>query len=104
MAEQPAPEQMTPDELLEQIRQIKVADMLLSSMATIAQLGYAKLEPSSRDLVEAKLAIDALRALVPVLEGTADDSLVRDFRQVVTNLQLAYADAVGAGDATDGDG
>ncbi len=102
MAEQP-PEQMTPDQLIEQIRQIKVADMLLSTMSTIAQLGYAKLEESSRDLVEAKLAIEALRALVPVLEGTADDTLVRDFRQVVTNLQLAFADAAAAGDAA-GDG
>lgn len=93
MAEEPSPEQMTPDQLIEQIRKIKVADMLLSSMSTIAQLGYAKLESSSRDLPEAKLAIEALRALVPVLEGTVDEAIVRDFKQVVSNLQLAYADA-----------
>ena len=105
MGEQPAPEQMTPDQLIEQIRRIKVSDMLLSSMSTIAQLGYAKLEESSRDLVEAKLAIDALAALVPVLDGTADEALVRDFRQVVTNLRLAYTDAAaGGGASADGDG
>lgn len=93
MAEEPSPEQMTPDQLIEQIRKIKVADMLLSSMSTIAQLGYAKLEPSSRDLPEAKLAIEALRALVPVLEGVVDEAIVRDFKQVMANLQLAYAEA-----------
>jgi hypothetical protein len=93
VAEEPSPEQMTPDQLIEQIRKIKVTDMLLSSMSTIAQLGYAKLEESSRDLPEAKLAIEALRALVPVLEGVVDEAIVRDFRQVVANLQLAYAEA-----------
>lgn len=93
MAEEPSPERMTPDQLIEQIRKIKVTDMLLSSMSTIAQLGYAKLEPSSRDLPEARLAIEALRALVPVLEGVVDEAIVRDFKQVVSNLQLAYADA-----------
>jgi hypothetical protein len=95
---EPTPEQMTPEQLIEQIRQIKVVDMLLSSMSTIAQLGYAKLESSSRDLAEAKLAIEALRALVPVLEGTADETIVRDFRQVVANLQLAFADASSGGE------
>jgi hypothetical protein len=28
-----------------------------------------------------------------VLEGAASDELVRDFKQVTANLQLAYADA-----------
>lgn len=93
MADQPSPEQLTPEELIEQIKQIKVADVLLSSMSTIAQLGYAKLEPSSRDLGEAKLAIEALRSLIPLLEGTLDEGMLRDFRQLVANLQLAYADA-----------
>ena len=46
-----------------------------------------------RDLDQARLAIEALRALVPVLDGSASDELVRDFRQVTANLQLAYADA-----------
>ena len=38
-------------------------------------------------------AIEALRALVPVLDGAASEELVRDFKQVTANLQLAYADA-----------
>jgi hypothetical protein len=28
-----------------------------------------------------------------VLEGTADEAVLRDFKQVTSNLQLAYAEA-----------
>jgi hypothetical protein len=31
-----------------------------------------------------------------VLRNSVPDDLVRDFEQVTTNLQLAYADAVGS--------
>ena len=93
MADEASPEEPTPEQLFEQIRQIKVSDMLLSSMSTIAQLAYAKLEEPSRDLAEAKLAIESLTALIPVLDGAVEEAIVRDFRQAVANLQLAFADA-----------
>lgn len=93
----PGSEDLTPEELIERIRQIRVADMVLSTMSTVAQLGYAKLERDSRDLPEARLAIEALRALLPVVEGSVEDAILRDFRQVLTNLQLAYADAASEG-------
>ena len=44
-----------------------------------------------RDLEQARLAIDALKALQPLLPEEAQ----RDVQQVVANLQLAYADAAG---------
>jgi hypothetical protein len=53
-----------------------------------------KLDRSSRDLEQARLAIESLRALVPLLEGFVPAEVVRDFQQVVSNLQLAYASAV----------
>ena len=87
-------EELTPEELLEHIRRMKVSDLLLSTITTVAQLGYAKLDPSGRDLPQAKLAIDSLRALVPVLEGSVPEAVLRDFTQVTANLQLAYAKAV----------
>jgi hypothetical protein len=95
--EQPPPEadQITPEQLAEAIRRMRISDLLLSTLSTLAQLGYAKLEPSSRDLDQAKLAIEALRALVPVLEGSVPEEAIRDFKQVIANLQLAYASAVG---------
>src|SRR5262245_47337971 len=87
--------EISPEELLEHIRQLKVSDLLLSMLPTIAQLGYAKLDPEGRDLEQAKLAIESLRVLVPVLEESVPEEVVNDFKQVTSNLQLAYAKAAG---------
>jgi hypothetical protein len=87
------PDELTPEELLEHIRRMKVSDLLLSTITTVAQLGYAKLDSSGRDLQQAKLAIDSLRVLIPVLEGSVPEEVLRDFTQVTANLQLAYAKA-----------
>ena len=73
---------------------MKVADLLLSTAATLAQLGFAKLEEPTRDLEQTRLAIDALKALLGSLEGAVSAEVLRDFNQVVANLQLAYATAV----------
>ena len=95
MAEgEPPAEELTPEELLEHIRRMKVSDLLLSTISTVAQLGYAKLDPEGRDLEQAKLAIDSLTALVGVLEGAVPEEVLRDFTQVTANLKLAYAKAV----------
>ena len=93
MAEEEKQEELTPEELLEHIRRMKVSDLLLSTISTVAQLGYAKLDPAGRDLEQAKLAIESLRAIVPVLEGAVPEEVLRDFNQVTANLQLAYAKA-----------
>jgi hypothetical protein len=89
------PSEPSPEELIQEFQRIKVSDLLVSTVYTLSQIGYGKLDPKTRDLEQAKLAIDALRALLPLLEGTADPNLVRDFGQVVANMQLAYAEAVG---------
>lgn len=72
---------------------MKVADLLLSTAATLAQLGFAKLDESTRDLEQARLAIDGMKALLGTLDGAAPDEVLRDFNQVVANLQVAYAAA-----------
>jgi hypothetical protein len=72
---------------------MKVADLLLSTAATLAQLGFAKLDEPTRDLDQARLAIEGMRALLGALEGDVPDEVLRDFNQVVANLQLAYAAA-----------
>lgn len=87
------PEDLTPEELLEHIRRMKVSDLLLSTITTVAQLGYAKLDPAGRDLEQARLAIESLRAILPLLEGAVPEEVLRDFSQVTANLQLAYAKA-----------
>jgi hypothetical protein len=83
----------TPEELLDAVRKMKVSDLLLSTVATTAQLGYAKLEEGSRDLAQARLAIDSIKALLPVLEGSVEDEVLREFGQLVASLQLAYVKA-----------
>ncbi len=93
MSEQP--QEPTPEELLEAVRNMKVADLLLSTAATLAQLGFAKLDESTRDLEQARLAIEGMKALLGSLEGAVPEEVLRDFNQVVANLQLAYASAAG---------
>jgi hypothetical protein len=77
----------------EQLRNLKVSDLLVQTLYTVSSLGYRKLSQEDRDLDQAKLAIEALRALLPVLEGAVSEDVARDFRQVTANLQLAFADA-----------
>jgi hypothetical protein len=86
-------EEPTPEELLEAIRRMKVSDLLLSTLSTTAQLGYAKLEPGSRDLDQARLAIESMKALIPVLEGDVAKEVAADFGRLLADLQLAYAKA-----------
>jgi hypothetical protein len=83
----------TEEELRDAVRQVKVSDVLQQTVVTVSSLGYAKLAPDTRDLEQARLAVEALRALVPVLEGAVPEELTRDLQQVVANLQLAYAAA-----------
>jgi uncharacterized membrane protein len=83
----------TPEELLEAVRSMKVSDLLLSTAATLAQLGFAKLDESTRDLEQARLAIEGMKSLLTTLEGEVPEEVLRDFNQVVANLQLAYAAA-----------
>ena len=88
----PTDEQLL-QQLEEELRKLKVSDLLVQTLYTVSSLGYRKLSEEDRDLDEARLAIEALRALLPVLEGMASEEIVRDFKQVTSNLQLAYADA-----------
>jgi hypothetical protein len=91
----------TDEELLaqveEELKKLKVSDLLVQMLYTVSSLGYRKLSEEDRDLEQARLAIEALTAVLPVLEGTVGDDVLRDFRQVTANLQLAYAEAAGGG-------
>jgi predicted nucleic acid-binding protein len=89
---EPTDEQLV-QQLEEELKKLKVSDLLVQTLYTISSLGYRRLSGEDRDLDQARLAIEALRALVPVVEGAASEELIRDFKQVTANLQLAYADA-----------
>ena len=85
----------TEEELREALDRVGVADVLLQALSATASLGFRRVSVEARDLGQARLAIEALRALEPVLrEGGVDDAVVRDLEQARANLQLAYAAAV----------
>jgi hypothetical protein len=111
VAEGQSPEPGADEELLrkveEQLRDLKVSDVLLQTLYTISSLGWHKLSSPDRDLDDAKLAIEALKALLPVLTDTMAAEVKRDLEQMVANMQLAYASAVGEAakpEAPEGDG
>ena len=79
------------EKLAEQIAQLPIDDVLAGTASTLASIGYAKLGAGDRD--QAKRAIDALAAIVPLLE---DADVKRDFGAALANLQVAFATS-GAG-------
>ena len=90
------PDDTTPPEdgLREQLRKLKVVDVLVTSVFQISSIGYHKLAEESRDLEQARLAIEALRALTPVVGDAVPEQVKRDLEQMLSNMQIAYADAV----------
>jgi hypothetical protein len=100
LAEEHEPsEQEAMAQLQDEVRKLKVSDVLVQTVLTVSSLGFHKLEGETRDLDQARLAVESLRALVPALAGFVPEQAVRDFNQVVANLQLAYAKAVSEGAA-----
>lgn len=85
----------TEEELREALEQVRVEDVLLNALMATVSLGFRHVAGETRDLSQAKLAIESLRALEPILrEGGVEEPVLRDLEQARANLQLAYAKAV----------
>ena len=70
--------------------ELPTAEQLAYESATLfASLAFGRLAEGSRDLNEARCAIEALKALLGVLP----EERRKDLQAVLANLQLAYADA-----------
>ena len=85
-------------ELAERLRELKVEDVLIGALVQVSSIGYRRLgltpdTKEERDLEQARLAIDTLAALTPVLERVVPAELIQDFNQSVASLRLAYAQA-----------
>jgi hypothetical protein len=80
------------EQLMADLRRASVSDLLVETCSVIASLGYARLAPDARDLEQVRLAIEALKALAPLLP----DEPARGIRQVIANLQLAFVEAAAA--------
>ncbi len=89
----PRPDEELVAELEAEFEALKVADLLVQTVFGLSSLGYRSLTEEARDLDQARLAIEALRALVPALKGEIPDQTTSDFEQLVANMQLAYAAA-----------
>jgi hypothetical protein len=81
-------------QLEDELARLSVADVLLHTAGTVATLGYRALLAEERDLEQARVAIEALRALLPVVDGSLTDELRHDLRAALADLQLAYGSAV----------
>jgi hypothetical protein len=89
--------------LEEQMRRISVDDVLVQTAVTLINLGGRRLglpgpegpPPEGRDLGQAKKAIDAVRALLPLLP----DETQSPIRDALSQLQMAFArEAQGGGE------
>lgn len=85
-------------ELAEELRRLRVEDVLVNTLLTISSIGYRRLgltddTREDRDLEQSRLAIETMRALTTVIEQVVPAELVAEFTSSVANLQLAYAKA-----------
>ncbi len=107
MSEHLNDEEQLAQQLAEELRRLRIEDVLIQTLITISSIGYRRLgltedTKDDRDLQQVKLAIDTMTALTPVLENVVPAELIRDFNQSVASLQLAYAQA--ASEGADGEG
>ncbi|MEJ7876265.1 MAG: hypothetical protein WKF62_06360 [Solirubrobacterales bacterium] len=98
------PEQPTEEELHahleEQLRNVRVEDLLVESAASIVNLTVRRIaKPDEQDLEQARVGIEAVRGLVDLVEG----EVAGQIRSALSDLQLLYARA-SRGEPLDGAG
>lgn len=77
-----------------QVKQLRVEHVVLENVVTLANLGMRRtgLAPGTedeRDPAQVRLAIESIRALLPMLEQTAPQQ-VAAIRDALSQLQLAF--------------
>lgn len=101
-----APQTPTEQELRQayeqQIKQIRVQDLLLENVVTLLNLGMRRtgLAPGTedeRDPAQVKMAIEFVRVVLPLLESSAPEQ-VKPIRDALSRLQMAYVKLGGGGD------
>lgn len=83
----------------EQLKSLRIEDVLVQSLVTVSAIGFRRLgltddSREERDLTQSQLAIEAMEALAPVLEGFLPPQLSSDFKGSVSHLKIAYGRAV----------
>ena len=101
MPEQELSQEEIAARLAEELKKIKIEDVLVNTLVQISAIGYRRLgltedTADERELEQSRLAIETMRALVPVLEGFLPAELVQGFQEQIATMQLAYAQAATA--------
>ena len=92
--EQPSEEEIRA-QLEEEIRKVKVEDVILQSAVSILNLSARRIaKEDERDLEQARVGIDAAQALTELVPEDARTQL----RQAVSELQVLYAKHAGEAD------
>jgi hypothetical protein len=83
----------------EELRRLTVGEHLvtmLQSLATLAvhKMGMTPETIAERDLEQAKLAIEAFRVLLPVVESSRPVAEMKAHRSVLAELQMGYVGAL----------
>ena len=82
---------MNEDELREALKKLRVEDVLLRTAATLIDLAARRMglaeEDGPKQMDQAKLAIDAIRALQPLMTDEQQAAV----REPLSQLQMAYA-------------
>jgi len=95
-------------ELADELRKLRVEDVLVNTLVHVSSIGYGRLgltedSRDERDLPQTALAIETMRALIPVLKDFLPHEFLTSFEEQIANLQLAYAKAAkDSGDDADG--
>jgi hypothetical protein len=89
-----------------ELEKLTVDDVLLQTIVTLLNLGARKAglaEGTTADLPQVKMAIDAARALLPVLEPEHGEQLA-PVRDALSRLQMAYVQKSGGGETDPAEG
>lgn len=109
--EPPAGEQPTEEEmraaLEEELKRVRVEQVVTEATVSILNVAVlrAGLVPGSegeQDLGQTRMGIEAVRALMPLVEQALGAEQARPIRDALSQLQMAYVRAVGAAPAEPG--
>ena len=88
---QPSQEELR-EQIEEQLRKVRVQDLLLESVVSVINLSARRIaKDDERDLEQARVGIEAVRAVV----GLLDDEPAKQVRGALSEVQMLYAQARG---------
>jgi len=90
---QPTEEEMR-QRIEEQLRKVRVQDLLLESVVSVLNLTARRIaKEDERDLEQARVGIEAVRGMV----GALDEESQHEIRNALSQLQMLYAQQSGEG-------